>query len=480
MLGALTAAFAAHATVTVSDVTFTQDAATHDVKVTYDLATSDNEPAFVSLDVLTNGVSVGATRVKTLSGDVSTTPADIASLVAPGTGRKSIVWKARADLPGVGIDNATFRVTAIATNHFEGLYMVVDLSRGRTSSYYPVQYTACKPDTNSPAFYTTELWLRRVPAGTFTMGYSGGKSDAKPEHSVTLTKDFYCGVVPVTRGQHALIQGSPNGADPDGTYARYPVSNISYNALRGSGWPEDTDVEESNSAPTIGRLRYRTGLMFDLPTEAQWEYACRAGHSGSELNDGTAYESTDKNIRPGVGYYDLGWGQANSGYSSASPDNHQHPVALKKPSDWDFYDFYGNVLEWCRDWYGPYSSNNQTNPSGAGSESGTLRVSRGGNYRLNASALNSFYRRHEDNNNNGGNQPETAYVATGYRLVVETEEGDAAATAHGAKRGSHDSTVGRLETRPAATLAGRRFGSEALADSYIDTAAPLSFVLVVR
>ena len=478
MLGALTAAFAAHATVTVSDVTFTQDAATHDVTVSYDLTTSDGEPAFVSLDVLTNGVSVGATRVKNFSGDVSTSPADTASLVSPGTGKR-ITWKARADLPNVGLTDASVRVSAIATNHFEGLYMVVDLSRGRTSSYYPVQYTACKPDTNSPAFYTTELWLRRVPAGTFAMGY-GTSGDAAPVHNVTLTKDFYCGVVLVTRGQHALIQGTPNGADPDGTYARYPVSNISYDALRGSGWPEDTDVEESNSAPTIGRLRYRTGLMFDLPTEAQWEYACRAGHSGSELNDGTAYEGTDKNIRPGVGYYDLGWGQANSGYSKASPDNHWHPVALKKPSDWDFYDFYGNVLEWCRDWYGTYSSDDQTDPPGAGSESGTLRVSRGGNYRLNASTLNSFFRRHVDNNNNGGNQPATAYIATGYRLVVETDEGDSAATAQGVQRGSNDSPVGLLETRPAATLDGRRFGSEALADSYIDTATPLAFVLIVR
>ena len=78
LLGAL-AAIAAHATVTVSNVSFTQDADSHDVTVTYDLATLDGEPAFVSLDVLTNGVSVGATHVKRVSGNVSTTPADTAS-----------------------------------------------------------------------------------------------------------------------------------------------------------------------------------------------------------------------------------------------------------------------------------------------------------------------------------------------------------------------------------------------------------------
>ncbi|MBR0056171.1 MAG: hypothetical protein IJP66_02475, partial [Kiritimatiellae bacterium] len=191
ILGAL-AAFTAGATVTVSNVAFTQDAATHDVTVTYDLATSDNEPAFVSLDVLTNGVSVGATRVKSVIGDVSDNPTNTASLVMPATD-KSIVWHARADLPGVGFQNASVRVAAIATNHFEGLYLVVDLSRGKDSTYWPVQYTACKPDTNSPAFYTTELWLRRVPAGTFTMGY--GTSAGTYAHSVTLSHDYSCGVV---------------------------------------------------------------------------------------------------------------------------------------------------------------------------------------------------------------------------------------------------------------------------------------------
>ena len=463
LLMAAFAASAASASVTVSDVAFTQDDATHDVTVTYDLSTSDGEPAFVSLDVITNGVSVGATRVKTLSGNVSTTPADVASLVTPGTG-KTITWKARADLPGVGLDNATMRVTAIATNHFEGLYMVVDLSRGKDSTYWPVQYTACKPDTNSPAFYTTELWLRRVPAGTFTMGY--GTSGATQEHNVTLTKDFYCGVLPVTRKQHALIKGAwPNGEDE--SMGRYPVSKVQYNTIRGQNWPNN-NLTQSGQIVTL--LRNKTEQQFDLPTEAQWEYACRAGHSGNELNDGTPYEGTDKNIGPGVGYYDLGWGQANSGYSSADPEDHWKPVALKKPSDWDFYDFYGNVLEWCRDWYEAYSADDQTDPVGA--TSGTLRVSRGGSFRLNASALNSFYRR----NNSGTNKPNESNNQTGYRLVVETEDVDSSLPL-GAQRDSGDSAAGLLETRSGATLAGVRASS---AYSIIDTLSDLAFVMIVR
>ena len=466
---ALALALAANAAVTVDNVVFHQDDATHDVTVTYDLATGDGEPAFVSLDVLTNGVSVGATRVKNMTGDVSISPADIGSLVAPGTG-KSIVWKARADLPGVGLANAAVRVTAIATNHFEGLYMIVDLSRGKDSAYWPVQYTACKPDTNSPAFYATELWLRRVPAGTFAMGYDNGNStvnDCEPVHSVTLSHDFYCGVVPVTRAQHAIIKGAwPNGEDA--SMGRYPVSMVQYNSIRGQNWPNNNKTQ---SGQVVTLLRNKTKLQFDLPTEAQWEYACRAGHSGSELNDGTSYEGTDKNIRAGVGYYDLGWGQSNSGYSSSNQDNHWQPVALKNPSDWDFYDFYGNVLEWCRDWYEAYSNVDQTDPPGA--SSGSHRVSRGGSFRLNASTLNSFYRRHSDNTN----KPNEANNQTGYRLVVETDEGDSAVAATGADRGSADSAADYLETRPAATLAGFRATSSR---SYIDTATSLAFILVVR
>lgn len=468
MLGAL-AAIAAHATVTVSGVAFTQDADSHDVTVSYDLATSDGEPAFVSLDVLTNGVSVGATRVKNVSGDVSTSPADTASLVSPGTGKR-ITWKARADLPNVGLTDAAVRVTAIATNHFEGLYMVVDLARGKDSAYWPVQYTACKPDTNSPAFYATELWLRRVPAGTFTMGYDNGDSKAdacEPAHSVTLTNDFYCAVVPTTRAQHALVKGAwPNGEDE--SKGRYPVSKVSYNGIRGQNWPNN-NLTQSGQIVTL--LRNRTGLRFDLPTEAQWEYACRAGYSGNTMNDGTAWKA-EATVRDNldVGYGPLGWGQANSGWRSDNNAEWQHPVAMLKPSAWDFYDFYGNVEEWCRDYYGAtyYGDSPSENPPGA--STGTQRVRRGGSYALNATALNSYTRR--------SLAPTTSTdVKTGYRLVVETDEGDATATAQGVQRGSGDSAASLLETRPAATLAGFRANRPY---SIIDTATPLSFVLIVR
>ena len=250
---------------------------------------------------------------------------------------------------------------------------------------------------------------------------------------------------------------------------RYPVSKVQYNTIRGQNWPNN-NLTQSDQIVTL--LRNKTEQQFDLPTEAQWEYACRAGHSGNDYNDGSPY-GNDTAANNGSGYAPLGWGQANSGYTSSDKNDHWQPVALKKPSDWDFYDFYGNVLEWCRDWYGAYSSADQTDPAGA--TSGTLRVSRGGSYALNASALNSYYRRHNDTTN----KPNVSDNNTGYRLVVETVDVDSSLPL-GAQRGSADSAAGLLETRPGATLVGIRNGTSAVADSYIDTATPLTFVMVIR
>ncbi len=459
LLGAL-AACAANATVTVSNVSFTQDADSHDVTVSYDLTTSDGEPAFVSLDVLTNGVSVGATRVKNVSGDVSSSPADTASLVSPGTGKR-ITWKARADLPGVGLANAAVRVTAIATNHFEGLYMVVDLSRGKNSSYWPVQYTACKPDTNSPAFYTTELWLRRVPAGTFTMGNAEdtNTSKPKPEHSVTLSHDYYCGVLPVTIAQERILHGLNSSTIATNEFI--PANTVSYIDIRGSGWPQNNTVATSN---TVGSLRIKTQLQFDLPTEAQWEYMARAGHAGNALGDGSSH--TSANVAK------LSWYTGNAGGGL-------HPVARKKPNSWDFYDTCGNTWEWCRDYANVISGTEydsdigrQTDPPGPDSNANSIRVRRSGACGSGWNQCSPWYRM-ISNTGKQGNR----HKATGYRLVVETNEGDATVAATGADRGSADSAADYLETRPGIFLAGIRYNSE---ESYIDTATPLSFVMTIR
>ena len=118
-------------------------------------------------------------------------------------------------------------------------------------------------------------------------------------------------------------------------------------------------VSWNNCQTFISRLNVKTGKNFRLPTEAEWEYAARGGHSG-----GSKYAGSD-NINNVAWYYD------NSGYET-------HNVATKSPNGLGIYDMSGNVSEWCQDWCGDYSSSSQTNPKGP--SSGALRVHRGGSW----------------------------------------------------------------------------------------------------
>ena len=200
------------------------------------------------------------------------------------------------------------------------------------------------------------------PPGTFTMG--GG--DKKPQHQVTLTKGFWMGKTEVTQAQWKSLMGYNLSSDEGD---ELPVTNVSWN-----------DCQE---------FCKDTGLQ--LPTEAQWEYACRAG-------------STDKYA--GTGNLDeMGWYSDNSG-------SKLHPVGTKHPNAWGLYDMHGNVSEWCSDWYGDYPSGAVTDPQG--SSSGMWRVMRGGNKYHNASDCTSS---HRDSGILNG-----AYDHLGFRLVRTMSE----------------------------------------------------------
>jgi formylglycine-generating enzyme required for sulfatase activity len=183
---------------------------------------------------------------------------------------------------------------------------------------------------------TMELVLIRP--GTFTMG-SDACSNATP-HKVTITKPFYLGKFEVTQEQWQAVTGS-NPSNFKGT--KQPVESVSW---------EDCRIflrELQTKLP---------GQKFRLPTEAEWEYACRAGST-------TTYCYGDDDIRLG-GY---AWYDQNS-------DNTAHPVGEKKPNAWGLHDMHGNVREWCADWYGDYPNGEATDPTGPGS--GSIRVLRGG------------------------------------------------------------------------------------------------------
>ena len=195
---------------------------------------------------------------------------------------------------------------------------VIDLSGGPNANHYPVEMLESEPVGGWTAEHkTTKLVLRRIEPGTFMM--------CNTAH-VTLTRPFYIGVFEVTSAQYQWVMGTTGGEGD----AR-PEADISYDTIRGSsGWPNSSSV---GADTFLGRLRARTGLAtFDLPTEAQWEFACRAGTSGG-LYSGLS--ATDAHAE------EIAWVPAISG-------NETHPVGLKKPNAFGLYDILGNVFEYTR------------------------------------------------------------------------------------------------------------------------------------
>ncbi|MFO7937585.1 MAG: SUMF1/EgtB/PvdO family nonheme iron enzyme [Kiritimatiellia bacterium] len=210
----------------------------------------------------------------------------------------------------------------------QGDYMVVDL----TGSPYEITYMDAPPAGGWNNDYKDYLMpFRRVLSGTYMMG--AGTVDNEDEHQVTLTEAFYIGVFEVTQGQWKKVKGSyPLAGYTDSNRAYHPVENVTFDEIRGNyfdgyNWPMDDNVA-SNSF--LGVMRRETGSDgFNLPTEAQWEYACRAGSTGDFYGD--PLES--------IAVY------------SWNSDEHTAEVGSMIPNAWGLYDTLGNVFEWTLDWF---------------------------------------------------------------------------------------------------------------------------------
>lgn len=328
--------------------------------------TLDNAPAIVTVDILTNGVPLtGAMLQGRLDGLVN-------RKVEPGTHK--ITWRPSRDPRISGnrdwAQSATAVVTAWPTNA-PPMWMVVDLTKKDSVEFYPDE-TWFQQSVTSRIYKTDKLVMRKISAankiwrlGSYSYGSVAGKdygeygrSGDETARPVMLTADYYIGVFEVTQAQYAHFKTLPAQSWTDDP--TLPVGNVRWkNELRGTGnthffWPKDGHFVAPSSI--MGLIRAHSGgIEFDLPTEAQWEIACRAGEMAA-LNNGC------------VKHTDVAMVDEVAWVSNKTESVRLHPVGLKKPNRWGLYDMHGNVCEFCLDLY-PVSS-----PSGLSAEAAAAHV----------------------------------------------------------------------------------------------------------
>lgn len=341
------------------------------------------EDAIVTLTAATNGVAVAEDAIVHVGGDVNR------RVTADGN-IKVACWRAQQDLPGYDGDALAVTVNAWSLAH-PPRYAVVDLREGRPAdarvTYYASENALPDGGLTNDVYRSEKLALVLVPAAgnTFVQGSSTTEADRiagahrEAQRLVSFTRDFYMGVFPVTQAQHQHIcESVPASQKTANAYA--PVAQVTYNALRGS---KDSSIDWPTTGHAVGtdsildKWRTKTGIAFDLPTSAQWEYACRAGcgdtwyWGGSHKSAGNDYSQIE----------DHTW----CGNNCKAPQR----VGEKGANAFGLYDMIGNVWEGCLDWGDaivlPSAGTALVDPTG--SASGTARLWRGGPYSGGAAAL---------------------------------------------------------------------------------------------
>ncbi len=268
-------------------------------------------------------------------------------------------------------------------------YYVVDISGGAEAASYPATAHESLPeDAGSEIYKTGKIILKWRGPGSFTMGQS---KIATPSRKVTLSGGFYIGIYEITQAQWANVMGAHefNFADE----ASNPAESVSWEDIRGAqsghDWPAEREVA---AASFMGRLSAKAGkeLLFDLPTEAQWEYACRAG-TETEWGFGDD-EDVDE----------YAWTNENS-------EKATNEVGTLKPNGWGLYDMHGNIAEWCLDRFGSYTAGAQTDPTGAAT--GWYRIWRGGGWDVSDYLVRSAHR--------AGDVPSSRFIHVGFRLAAQ-------------------------------------------------------------
>ena len=423
----------------VSDVSMSQNAKGEAI-VNYNLSAAS---AVITLDIQTNTTggawaSIGGKAVSGARGDV---------WKVVSTGSHRIKWDATTGWAGHQIPASGIRavVTAWALDNTPD-YMAVDVSESaqqNTQKYYPAADFVPGGVTNS-LYKTTMILMRKIMAKdvTWTMGSTTlekARSGIETSHQVTLTNNYYIGVYEVTQSQWELIQ--PSRSMPslfNSARAMRPVEQVSYNEIRNSNNSTTADTSHNWPAPPnpnsfLGKLHTKTGIVFDLPSETQWEFAARAGNGDTKWNDGSSIllerqnaNDVDANLDL-LGRYICNGGMVWNGTSyvnpqwSCGPETGTAIVGSYKPNAWGLYDMSGNVWELCLDWYEYYPTwnsgtvniaPNDSTKSLSGKEGGENgnRIIRGGSWNSPAYECRSARR--------SGDSPSNRYNAgCGLRVI---------------------------------------------------------------
>ncbi len=312
----------------VQSMTINVPAVERTVMVTYDLE-ADNAAEIIveyTRDSIWNTVSADR-----LTGDFGLG-------IAPGTGH-SITWDYSDTFDGEAPTQIFLRLTADDGN------LVVTLPGA------------------------VEIVFRKIEAGTFTQGSPelepGHEADESPQRAVTVSEDFYMSIFEITQEQWLALTAPAFDPLTCGQFSSFnpsfhwgdcqrPVESVTWDDLMG---PDGY----------ISRLNDENQGTYSLPTEAQWEYACRAGTT-SGFSNGTDPSVTDNS--PDANLDPIGWYNSNT----LQPQ----PVGTRAANAWGLYDMHGNVSEWCSDLYGPYDAGAQVDPTGP--ETGDNRIVRGGGW----------------------------------------------------------------------------------------------------
>ena len=423
---AVVAAFAANTfalgpVVRQDSVKFEQNTLNRLVTIKYVL---EDEPGIITLDVETNRtgaatndeadwISIGGEHVQTVS------PSDYVNAFVTNLGEHVVYWKAAEDWPDQKVRNGAIRakVTAWSTNTPPN-YLVVDLHGEEPHAYYTSTNFLPRGGIGSNDYRDRYMVMRKISAAGIKWRMGTPEAEAQfysvvttqwtteQAHNIMLTNDYYMGVFMVTRSQYTNSPCTLNNdyqydyavtyhSDAEKPYCPRPFGSWKHSMARGntadSNWPSMRHKVQSGSY--IANLRAKTGIDFDLPTEAQWEFACRAG-CGAMFYDGTVptSQSTYETALRKVGWYTANSktddGQVNSAAANTSNVS-AHRVGNLAPNAWGLYDMIGNMWEQCLDLYTETNFNPSVSisyePEGPSDENATgvansIRVHRGGHY----------------------------------------------------------------------------------------------------